>query len=185
VLEASNGPTALRLLERHTPALVLLDLVLPEQSGLDLLTVLKSNRATPYAPIIAVTARTDLLARAELADAVVAKPFDVEEVLAKIGAIRRRPRPRANTAKSIAAPRTCQHGTNRGGFQARTICAPPRPRSGLPATILKELTALRDDIQPGSAFPDYELADHTGRKQRLSELQRDDPMILHLSRGHF
>ena len=74
MLEASNGPTALRLLERHTPALVLLDLVLPEQSGLDLFTVLKSNRATPYAPIIAVTARTDLLARAELADAVVAKP---------------------------------------------------------------------------------------------------------------
>jgi peroxiredoxin len=44
---------------------------------------------------------------------------------------------------------------------------------------------MRDDIQPGSPFPDYELAEHTGRKLRLSELQRDDPMILHLSRGHF
>ena len=44
---------------------------------------------------------------------------------------------------------------------------------------------MRHDIQPGSPFPDYELADHTGRKRRLFEMQRDDPMILHLSRGHF
>jgi DNA-binding response OmpR family regulator len=64
VLEASNGwSAALRLAERHPPALVLLDLVLPEPSGLDLLTVLKSMRATAHVPIIAVTARTDLLAR--------------------------------------------------------------------------------------------------------------------------
>ena len=44
---------------------------------------------------------------------------------------------------------------------------------------------MRPDIQPGSMFPDYELPDQTGRKRRLSELQRADPMILHLSRGHF
>ena len=44
---------------------------------------------------------------------------------------------------------------------------------------------MRADIQPGAAFPDYELADHTGRKRRLSEIQRDAPLILHLSRGHF
>jgi len=44
---------------------------------------------------------------------------------------------------------------------------------------------VRADIQPGATFPDYELTDQTGRKQRLSELQRDNPMILLLSRGHF
>lgn len=44
---------------------------------------------------------------------------------------------------------------------------------------------MRADMQRGSTFPDYELADQTGRKQRLSQLQRDDPMILLLSRGHF
>ena len=44
---------------------------------------------------------------------------------------------------------------------------------------------MRPDIQPGSAFPDYELPDQAGRKRRLSDLQRDDPMIVHLSRGHF
>ena len=44
---------------------------------------------------------------------------------------------------------------------------------------------MRPDIQPGSTFPDYELPDQTGRKRRLSELQRENPLILHLSRGHF
>jgi peroxiredoxin len=44
---------------------------------------------------------------------------------------------------------------------------------------------MRGDIQPGAVFPDYELADQTGRKRRLSDLQRANPLILHLSRGHF
>ena len=63
VLEASNGSAALRLAQRQPPALVLLDLILPEQSGLELLAVLKSTRATAHVPVIAVSARTDLLAR--------------------------------------------------------------------------------------------------------------------------
>ena len=46
VLEASNGSAALRLAERQPPALVPLDLVLPEQPGLARLTVRKSLRIT-------------------------------------------------------------------------------------------------------------------------------------------
>ena len=125
VLEASNGSAALRLAERQPPALVLLDLVLPERSGLQVLTELKSTRATAHVPVIAVSARADLLVRAaELADAVVAKPFDIEELLAKISAARRSC-PRANVPKSIASARTCQHAANRGGVQKRTISLPP------------------------------------------------------------
>ena len=125
VLEASNGSAALRLAQRQPPALVLLDLVLPEQSGLELLTELKSTRATAHVPVIAVSARTDLLARAaELADAVVAKPFDIEELLAKISAARRSC-PGANVPKFIASARTCQDAADRGGLQKRTISAPP------------------------------------------------------------
>ena len=125
VLEASNGSAALRLAQRQPPALVVLDLVLPEQSGLELLTELKSTRATAHVPVIAVSARADLLVRAaELADAVVAKPFDIEELLAKISAARRSC-PGANVPTVIASARTCQHAANRGGLQKRTISAPP------------------------------------------------------------
>jgi len=38
---------------------------------------------------------------------------------------------------------------------------------------------------PGAKLPDYELSDHTGKHQKLSELQGSDPMILVLSRGGF
>lgn len=44
---------------------------------------------------------------------------------------------------------------------------------------------MRPDIVLGAVFPDYELSDHTGKRRKLSELQRDDPMILVLSRGGF
>ncbi len=44
---------------------------------------------------------------------------------------------------------------------------------------------MRQDIQIGASFPDYELPDQTGKRRRLSELQGNNPMILVLSRGHF
>ncbi len=44
---------------------------------------------------------------------------------------------------------------------------------------------MRGDIQVGARFPDYELADHTGRRRRLSELQGGNAMVLHLSRGGY
>ena len=45
--------------------------------------------------------------------------------------------------------------------------------------------AMRADIVPGAAFPDFELPDHTGKHRKLSELQGIDPMIVVLSRGGF
>ncbi|SRR5712692_6814923 len=44
---------------------------------------------------------------------------------------------------------------------------------------------MRADIVAGAAFPDFELPDHTGKRRRLSELQRFDPMVVVLSRGGF
>jgi len=44
---------------------------------------------------------------------------------------------------------------------------------------------MRSDIVPGGVFPDYELPDHTGTHRSLSELQRNDPLILTLARGHY
>jgi peroxiredoxin len=44
---------------------------------------------------------------------------------------------------------------------------------------------MRADIVPGTKFPDYELADHTGKHRKLSDLQGQDPMVVVLSRGAF
>ena len=44
---------------------------------------------------------------------------------------------------------------------------------------------MRSDIREGATFPDYELADHAGKRRSLSELQGGNAMVLHLSRGGF
>ncbi len=44
---------------------------------------------------------------------------------------------------------------------------------------------MRSDIVPGAVFPDYDLADHTAKRRKLSDLQGSDPMILVLSRGGY
>jgi peroxiredoxin len=41
---------------------------------------------------------------------------------------------------------------------------------------------MRSDIREGGKFPDYELADQSGTRRSLSELQGGNPMVLHLSR---
>jgi peroxiredoxin len=53
-----------------------------------------------------------------------------------------------------------------------------------PSRISEEFH-VRSDIVPGSIFPDYELADHTTKRRKLSELQGPDPMVLVLSRGGY
>lgn len=44
---------------------------------------------------------------------------------------------------------------------------------------------MRADIKAGAVFPDYSLADQTGKHRSLSELQGQDPMIVVLGRGGF
>lgn len=44
---------------------------------------------------------------------------------------------------------------------------------------------MRSDIVPGAKFPDYELTDHTGKRRKLSDIQRQDPLIIVLSRGPY
>ena len=91
VLEASNGKAALELAVAKKPDVVLLDLTLPDQDGLD---VLKRLREWSSAPVIVVSARgeeRDKIAGLDLgADDYLTKPFGVEELLARIRAALRR-----------------------------------------------------------------------------------------------
>ncbi len=55
-ITASNGQTALRLAQCYQPSLILLDIALPDISGLEVLHRLKQNFLTSAIPVIAVTA---------------------------------------------------------------------------------------------------------------------------------
>jgi CheY-like chemotaxis protein len=81
VIEAANGVQALELAFRHTPALILLDLMMPGLSGCELCSIIKNNPQLQGAHIIMLTAAdsTDHRVRAQNAgaDRFMPKPFDI------------------------------------------------------------------------------------------------------------
>lgn len=91
VVEAADADTARRSFASGGLDLVILDLGLPDQNGLE---VLRDLRSTTEVPVIVVTARgeeADRVAGLELgADDYVVKPFSLRELTARIGAVLRR-----------------------------------------------------------------------------------------------
>jgi len=95
-LIAESGEKGLRLAldEKNTPALIVLDLMLPGMSGMELCRRLRREPLTENTPIIMLTAKaaeTDKIAGLELgADDYIVKPFSVKEVVARVRAVLRR-----------------------------------------------------------------------------------------------
>jgi two-component system alkaline phosphatase synthesis response regulator PhoP len=94
VLVAYDGETALHILRRERPDLVVLDLMLPDRDGWDVTRVVRGDSALVGTPIIMLTARVedhDKIVGLELgADDYVAKPFNPREVVARVRAVLRR-----------------------------------------------------------------------------------------------
>ncbi len=93
---AESGEKGLRLAldEKNAPALIVLDLMLPGMSGMELCRRLRREPLTEKTPIIMLTAKAaeiDKIAGLELgADDYIVKPFSVKEVVARVRAVLRR-----------------------------------------------------------------------------------------------
>lgn len=111
VLVAGDGQAALDLVRRERPSLVILDLMLPQVSGWDVCRALRREAATATLPIIMLTARdeaTDRIVGLELgADDYVVKPFDPNELVARVHAVLRR----ATGEAGGGTARVLRHGT--------------------------------------------------------------------------
>ena len=101
---AENGRVALELFKSHSYDLVLLDLMIPEVSGID---VCRAIRTTSMVPIIMLTAKdseVDKVVGLELgADDYVTKPYSSRELVARIKAVLRRGIPESADADSNSA----------------------------------------------------------------------------------
>lgn len=90
VVVARDATEAELLLRQHNVSIILLDLVLPDADGRDLLTRLRASAATRVLPIIVITARIDAATQAECfalgADALLTKPVDPEMLAAVVAA---------------------------------------------------------------------------------------------------
>ena len=91
---ATDGVTGLQKAREEKPALIILDLMLPGISGLELCKILKSESQTRDIPILMLTAKAEeidrILGLEFGADDYVTKPFSPREVILRIQAILRR-----------------------------------------------------------------------------------------------
>ncbi len=105
VLEADNGEQALKLIQRDQPSLVILDLMMPGMSGLEVCRTLRGKEETARLPILMLTAKAgeaDRVLGLEMgADDYLAKPFSPRELVARVRAILRRSN---GAAQSEAVP---------------------------------------------------------------------------------
>jgi two-component system phosphate regulon response regulator PhoB len=94
VLEAQNGAEGLAIAKAELPSVVILDLMMPEMSGMEVCRALRRNPATSRIPILMLTAKStegDKVAGLEVgADDYVTKPFSPRELLLRVRAVARR-----------------------------------------------------------------------------------------------
>jgi DNA-binding response OmpR family regulator len=94
VVTAADGPAALDAIERHRPALVVLDLMLPELDGRAVIRAVRRDDEAGATPIIVLSARGSTLDRIagleDGADDYLPKPFSPAELVLRVKSILRR-----------------------------------------------------------------------------------------------
>jgi two-component system KDP operon response regulator KdpE len=91
VVTAENGEEALTVAEEHRPDIALLDIVMPEMTGLELMRRLRERSPLPIILLTAKGGEADKVRGLELgADDYIAKPFSPDELSARVRAVLRR-----------------------------------------------------------------------------------------------
>ncbi len=188
--EAGDGPSALAKVAQWAPDLLLLDIMMPGQDGLD---VLEGLRRTSDVPVILLTAKNEeadrVLGFRYGADDYVTKPFSTAELIGRIGAVLRRTGAgRSGGALDFDGLRidpAKREVTARG----RTIDLPAREFDLLaflassPGQVFSR-EALLDRLWPRSADSSPgTVTEHIGRIRRRIEEDPERPRWVHTVRG--
>ncbi len=146
ILSATDGETALDLVERKHPDLILLDIAMPEMDGFQ---VLKEIRRFSDVPVIMLTVKDDEMSKVmglELgADDYVTKPFSHLELLARVRAVLRRVQ---SLPLAHEEPFVC--GDLRVDFVRRqvTVAGEPVPLTNTEYKLLYHLVRNAGQIMP-------------------------------------
>jgi DNA-binding response OmpR family regulator len=105
VVTASDGPGALEAIETHQPALVVLDLMLPELDGRAVIRAVRRDEEVGRTPILVLSARSSTIDRIagleDGADDYLPKPFSPAELVLRVKSILRRAAPAADAASAV------------------------------------------------------------------------------------
>ena len=153
VVEAGNGAEALALAKNDPPKVIILDLMMPEMSGIEVCRALRRNPSTSRIPVLMLTAKSteeDKVVGFEVgADDYVTKPFSPRELVLRVRAVARR-QPDQGAAK--AAP--LKAGTiqlDRGSMIA-TIGGKKLPLTSTEFRLLELLLRRAGSIQSRDAL---------------------------------
>jgi phosphate regulon transcriptional regulator PhoB len=143
VLTAEDGEQALKVIQREKPNLVVLDLMLPGLSGIEVCKILRDRPETAKLPILMLTAKaseTDRVVGLEIgADDYLAKPFSPREMVARVRAILRR--------ASLASGQDVPMAYDRGGLKIDFSTYEVNVRGKTVKLTLKEFELLRFLVQ--------------------------------------
>jgi DNA-binding response OmpR family regulator len=151
VVTAYDGQQALTVFRHESPALVLLDLNLPQIDGLDVCRALRKESNVPVIMLTARVEETDRLIGLELgADDYIVKPFSPREVVARVRAVLRRSEGEPARAETFSAgDLTLDLGKHSARLKDRTLDLTP--------TEFDLLTVMMQN--PGRAFTRLQLLD--------------------------
>lgn len=143
VIEAEDGEQALRIIQHDKPHLVVLDLMLPGLSGVEVCRILREREDTAKLPILMLTAKAgeaDRVVGLEMgADDYLSKPFSPRELVARVRAILRR----ANGAAAKEIPPAYDKGGLKIDYSTYEVFA----RGKAVKLTLKEFELLRFLVQ--------------------------------------
>jgi two-component system alkaline phosphatase synthesis response regulator PhoP len=196
VIEADDGEAALSILDREHPALVILDLMLPEADGMEICRILRSRRDTEKIPIVILTAKAgevDRVLGLEFgADDYVTKPFSPRELVARVRAVLRR----AEVSEVERAPDVYERGRLRMDFDSHEVWLDGKPLD----LSLREFELLKFFVRnPNRVFDRLAILDlvwghdtyveprtvdvHVRRLRLLVERDPARPELIHTVRG--
>lgn len=177
IVTANDGIEALKQVARHSPDIVVSDIMMPEMDGIELCRKLKGNEATAAIPVFLLTAKHDVAAKIEGltlgADEYMTKPFNMDILRLRI--------------KNILALR-------KKGARRALIDPEPEPLAitSLDEQLIEKAVKYVDENMGRSGLSVEELASHLGMSRvhlfkRLKQLTGKSPIefirILRLKRA--
>jgi len=180
---ASDGRRALERFRSDAPSLVILDLMLPEVSGLDLCRMIRAESDLPIIMVTAKDSEAEKVTGLELgADDYVTKPFSMRELVSRVRANLRRTRPQtlAGPVDEVisAGPVRMDVGRHEVSVRGEPVALPPKEFELLETFLRRRgrlLTRnfLIDEVWGPDYFGDTRTLDvHVKRLRRKLE---DDP----------
>jgi two-component system phosphate regulon response regulator PhoB len=189
--EASDAAHALQQVVTRPPDLILLDIMMPVQDGLDALAVLRRTSDVPVILLTAKDGESDRVVGLRLgADDYVVKPFSPAELAARISTVLRRARPMAPPAHLDLGDLHIDLGTREVTARGRVVDLPAReyemlaflagsPRRTFSRDELLERVWPSSADRPGPAT----VTEHVRRIRSRIEKDPDHPRWIRTVRG--